>query len=90
MDNSFNHTQPMDFVLGGQPMIKGFEEGLKMLREGSKAKLFIPSSMGYANNAPPEIGANANLVFDIEVLKVSDQAPPTNNQAPPTIDTTRR
>jgi hypothetical protein len=46
--------------------------------------------MGYANNAPPEIGANANLVFDIEVLKVSDQAPPTNNQAPPTIDTTRR
>ena len=90
MDNSFNRTQPMEFVLGAQPMIKGFEDGLKMLRDGAKARLFIPSSMAYANNAPPEIGPNANLIFDIEVLKVSDQPPPSNNQAPPTIDTTRR
>jgi FKBP-type peptidyl-prolyl cis-trans isomerase len=93
MDNSFNHTAPMDMVVGAQPLIKGFEDGIKALKEGAKAKLFIPSSQAYGSNAPPEIGPNANLVFDIEVLKVANQAPPpppSNNPAPPTIDTTRR
>lgn len=86
MDSSFNHTAPMDLVVGSQPLIKGFEEGIKELKEGAKAKIFIPSSLAYGQNAPPEIGANANLIFDIEVLKVTDQAPPSNNVAPPTND----
>jgi FKBP-type peptidyl-prolyl cis-trans isomerase len=71
-------------------LIKGFEEGIKELSEGAKAKLFIPSALAYGNNAPPEIGPNANLIFDIEVLDVANQPPPSNNPAPPTIDTTRR
>lgn len=90
MDNSFNHTDPMNMVVGSQPLIKGFEEGIKELNEGAKARLFIPSALAYGNNAPPEIGRNANLIFDIEVLKVDNQPPPSNNTAPPTIDTTRR
>ena len=90
MDNTFNHTDPMNLVVGSQPLIKGFEEGIKELSEGAKAKLFIPSALAYGNNAPPEIGPNANLIFDIEVLDVANQPPPSNNPAPPTIDTTRR
>ena len=90
MDNSFGHADPMNMVLGQQPIIKGFEEGLRMLREGSKAKVYIPSSMAYGNNAPPQIGPNQNLIFEIEVLKVADQAPATNNSNPPTTDSTRR
>lgn len=84
MDSSFKHTDPMDFVVGSQPLIKGFEEGIKELKQGAKAKLFIPSALAYGQNAPPEIGANANLVFDIEVLKVTNQPPPSNNLTPPT------
>jgi FKBP-type peptidyl-prolyl cis-trans isomerase len=84
MDSSFNHTAPMDMVVGSQPLIKGFEEGIKELREGAKAKLFIPSALAYGANGPPEIGANTNLIFDIEVLKVANQAPPSNNATPPT------
>ena len=83
MDSSFNHTDPMDLVVGSQPLIKGFEEGIKVLKEGSKAKLYIPSALAYGANAPPEIGPNANLVFDIEVLKVANQPPPSNNMPPP-------
>ena len=90
MDNTFNHTDPMNLVVGSQPLIKGFEEGIKELNEGAKARLFIPSALAYGNNAPPEIGPNANLIFDIEVLDVASQPPPSNNPAPPTIDTTRR
>lgn len=90
MDSSFKHTAPMDLVVGSQPLIKGFEEGIKTLKEGAKARLFIPSSQAYGTNAPPEIGQNSNLIFDIEVLKVTNTPPPANNPAPPTIDTTRR
>ena len=84
MDTSFHHTDPMDMVVGSQPLIKGFEEGIKELKEGAKAKLYIPSALAYGQNAPPEIGPNANLIFDIEVLKVDNQPPPSNNMAPPT------
>ena len=83
MDNS---KPPMDFVVGSQPFIKGFEEGIKELKEGAKAKIFIPSALAYGQNAPPEIGANANLIFDVEVLKVNNEAPPSNNLPPPTND----
>jgi FKBP-type peptidyl-prolyl cis-trans isomerase FkpA len=90
MDSSFHHTDPMDMVVGSQPLIKGFEEGIKTLKEGAKAKLFIPSALAYGTNGPPEIGPNANLVFDMEVLKVANQPPPSNNMAPPTNAPTDR
>ena len=87
MDNSFKHQEPLDFIVGAQPMIKGFDEGVKNLRQGTKARLYIPSALAYGQNAPPSIGPNANLIFDIEVLKVSNQAPPTNSPNSPIIDT---
>lgn len=92
MDNSFKHTDPLSFVVGAQPMIKGFDEGIKGLKEGAKAKLYIPSSLAYGANSPsPDIAANTNLIFDIEVLKVTDKAPSTPNMpAPATADSIRR
>lgn len=91
MDNSFNHTEPMVFVVGAQPMIKGFDEGIKQLREGSKAKFYIPSSLAYGTNSPsPDVPANTNMVFEIEVLKVGPPTPPSNMPAPATTDSTHR
>jgi FKBP-type peptidyl-prolyl cis-trans isomerase FkpA len=92
MDNSFNHTEPLSFVVGAQPMIKGFDEGIKGLKEGAKAKLYIPSSLAYGTNSPsPDIAPNTNMIFDIEVLKVSDKAPSTPNMPSPAMpDSTRR
>ena len=92
MDESFKHTEPLSFVVGVQPMIKGFDEGIKGLKEGAKAKLYIPSSLAYGANAPsPDIAPNTNLIFDIEVLKVSDKAPSSPNMpAPATADSTGR
>lgn len=76
MDNSFNHTEPMGFVLGQQPMIKGFEEGLQMLNVGSKAKIYIPSSLGYgAQPNSPDIKPFEHLIFDIQVVAQLDKAP---------------
>jgi FKBP-type peptidyl-prolyl cis-trans isomerase len=91
MDSSFQHTAPMDMVLGSQPLIKGFEEGLKALKQGDKARIYIPSAQGYGAQSPsPDLPANSNLIFELEILKVSNQPPTTNNPASPTNDTIRR
>lgn len=82
MDNSFNHTDPLTMEIGTGRSIPGFEEGLKALSKGAKARLFIPSSLAYGEQSPsPDIKANENLIFEIEVLDVADQAP-TPNMAP--------
>ena len=51
-------------------VIKGWNDGLTLLRKGSKAKFYIPSSLAYGAQAQGPIGANEILVFDIEVADV--------------------
>lgn len=82
-DASKGHTEPLVFQVGSPGMIKGFDEGLRPLREGSKAKLFIPSVLAYGPQPPsPDIKPFENLIFNIEVLKVSDQPIQQQMQAP--------
>jgi FKBP-type peptidyl-prolyl cis-trans isomerase FkpA len=67
--------EPATFEMSGRT-IKGFEEGLMGLGKGAKAKIFIPSMLAYADRSPsPAIGAFENLVFDVQILEVSDTAP---------------
>ena len=52
-------------------MIPGFMDGLKQLRLGSKARLYIPSALAYgANGRTPKIKPNENLIFDITVVSL--------------------
>jgi FKBP-type peptidyl-prolyl cis-trans isomerase FkpA len=92
-DASKGHTEPLIFQVGSQGMIRGFDEGLRQLREGSRAKLYIPSMLAYGPQPPPssDIKPFENLVFDIEVLKVSDQPIQAPNPAPrPRLDSAAR
>ena len=52
-------------------VIKGWTEGLGLLGEGGKAKLYIPSKLGYGERDLPTIPAYSTLIFDVEVVKVS-------------------
>lgn len=73
-DTSKGHTEPLIYQIGSPGMIRGLDQGLRGLHEGSKAKIFIPSMLAYGPQPPsPDIKPFDNLVFDIEVLKVSDQ-----------------
>jgi FKBP-type peptidyl-prolyl cis-trans isomerase FkpA len=77
---------PLQVGAGGS--IIGFEDGVKNLSKGAKANLYIPSVIGYgAQGNPPKIAPNQNLVFEVEVVDITDTppAPPTMPQA----DTTR-
>ena len=61
---------PMPFTVGKGEMVPGFEEGLSKMTVGDKAILFIPSSLGYGvNGAGNVIPPNANIIFEVEMLK---------------------
>lgn len=62
---------PYDLVLGRSAVIRGWHEGLDLMKEGGKATFFIPSKLGYGTNAMgPDIPANSVLLFDIELEDV--------------------
>ncbi|MCU7551478.1 FKBP-type peptidyl-prolyl cis-trans isomerase [Chitinophagaceae bacterium LB-8] len=91
MDTTFKHTEPLTMNIGAGRSIPGFEEGLKALSQGTKARLFIPSSLAYGEASPsPDIKANENLIFDIEVLEVHDNAPAPNMAPSPKNESTHR
>ncbi len=53
-----------------RPMIAGFKEGVLMMKEGEKARLFIPYYIGYGEQKFGPFPAKSDLVFEIDVLKV--------------------
>ena len=70
-DSSFKRNQPIDIPIGMGQVIKGWDEGIMLLKEGETATLLIPSELGYgANGAGGVIPPNAWLVFDVELVKV--------------------
>lgn len=71
-DNSFTRGMPFSFALGRGNVIKGWDEGIALLKEGGQAYLFIPGALGYGEaGAPPTIPANAELIFFVELDKVN-------------------
>jgi FKBP-type peptidyl-prolyl cis-trans isomerase len=70
-DSSVDRGQPFDFTIGNGEVIKGWEEGVAGMKVGGKRQLRIPPELGYgADGYPPDIPANATLIFDIQLLGV--------------------
>jgi FKBP-type peptidyl-prolyl cis-trans isomerase len=71
-DSAFGHKDTLKIVMGQRGgMIPGFLDGLHLLRNGAKARFYIPSSLAYGpNGRSPKIKPNENLIFDIEVVSV--------------------
>lgn len=70
-DSSLDRGEPFTFLLGGQQVIQGWDEGVAGMKVGGKRTLIIPSEMGYgAYGAGGVIPPNADLVFDVELLGV--------------------
>lgn len=69
-DSSVQRGQPATFPMGG--VIKGFSEGILTMKPGGKRTVLIPAAMAYGANPPPGSGipANADLIFEIELISV--------------------
>ena len=69
-DSSVERGEPASFPLNA--VIPGWTEGLQLMSEGSKYRLFIPSELAYGSKgAGDKILPNATLIFDVELIKVT-------------------
>ena len=69
-DSSYERNEPLTLPVGG--VIPGWTEALTMMKEGSKWQLYIPADLAYGEEgAPPVIGPNATLLFEVELLSAA-------------------
>jgi FKBP-type peptidyl-prolyl cis-trans isomerase len=78
IDTTVGHhgTDPLTFPVGQGQMIPGMDEGVALLKKGSKATFYMPSPLAYGEHSPsPNIAPNSILVFDVEVTDVKAAKP---------------
>ena len=68
-DSSYKRGETISFPLDG--VIKGWTEGLQLMKEGAKYRFFIPQELAYgATGAGNDIPPYSTLIFDVELFEV--------------------
>lgn len=73
-DASEKHGGPATFPVKG--VIPGWTEALQLMPVGSKWELYVPANLAYGAQGPGEIGPNATLIFEVELVSIKKAAPP--------------
>jgi FK506-binding protein 1 len=73
-DSSYDRGKPFQFKIAKGEVIRGWDDGVMQMSLGEKAKLLITSDFGYGAEGIGPIPPHADLVFEVELLKIGDQA----------------
>jgi FKBP-type peptidyl-prolyl cis-trans isomerase len=65
--------QPFQFKLGAGDVIRGWEEGFSGMKVGGKRRLILPPQYAYGAQQAGPIPPNSTLIFEVELLDVSQQ-----------------
>lgn len=76
-DSSIERGQPATFPLNA--VILGWQEGIQLMKKGSRYRLFVPAGLGYGENSPASIPPNSVLIFDVELIDFSEEDVATSN-----------
>ena len=69
IDSSYRKAEPTVFKMTG--VIPGLMEALKLMSPGAKWQIYIPSELAYGDRKVYQIGPNAVLIFDVELLSIA-------------------
>ena len=69
-DSSVERDEPFTFVVGVGQVIPGWDEGVQLMKKGSKARFIVPANLAYGDRDLGKIPPNSTLIFDVEVLGV--------------------
>jgi FKBP-type peptidyl-prolyl cis-trans isomerase FklB len=70
-DSSYKRNQPATFKVNG--VIRGWTEALQLMEEGAQWVLYVPAALAYGERgAGPQIGPNATLIFEVELISVQE------------------
>ncbi|MES2558673.1 MAG: FKBP-type peptidyl-prolyl cis-trans isomerase [Bacteroidota bacterium] len=86
-DSSRDRGQPIKFKLGEGRVIKGWDEGIALLKVGDKAMFTIPPSIGYGDRDMGVIPPNSTLQFEVELMEVVEGPKPFDVKGKDTLAT---
>ncbi|MBS1665014.1 MAG: FKBP-type peptidyl-prolyl cis-trans isomerase [Bacteroidetes bacterium] len=80
-------NEPFKFVVGAGQIIPGWDDGLRKFKKGGKGTLYIPAFLAYDQQMGPGRTPFENLIFDVEIVDVTDAPPPAAPAMPNNMPT---